>query len=73
MGKKFWKWNNSVDSKNSELILEGPISDVTWWGDEVTPQDFRDELAEHKGDITVVINSGGGDVFAGMSIIDELY
>lgn len=32
MGKKFWKWNNSVDSKNSELILEGPISDVTWWG-----------------------------------------
>ena len=72
MGKKFWKWNNSVDSKNSELILEGPISDVTWWGDEVTPQDFRDELAEHKGDITVVINSGGGDVFAGMSIYDSL-
>ena len=72
MSKKFWKWNNSVDSKNSELILEGPISDMTWWGDEVTPQDFRDELAEHKGDITVVINSGGGDVFAGMSIYDSL-
>ena len=70
---KFWKWSNAVDSDDSELILDGPISDVSWWGDEVTPQEFRDELKKHKGEaLTVVLNSGGGDVFAGLSIYNAL-
>lgn len=72
MSKRFWKWSDSVDSVDSELILEGPISDVSWWGDEVTPHEFRDELAKHKGDLTVVVNSGGGDVFAGLAIYNAL-
>lgn len=72
MSKNFWRWNNSVDSKNSELILEGAISDYSWWGDEVTPQEFRDELENHPGDLTVVMNSGGGDVFAGLAIYNAL-
>lgn len=72
MSKKFWRWSDSVDSNNSELILEGPISEVSWWGDEVTPQEFRDELARHNGSLTVVLNSGGGDVFAGMAIYNAL-
>lgn len=72
MSSKFWKWNNSVDSVNSELVLEGPISEESWWGDEVTPQEFRDELNQHKGDLMVVLNSGGGDVFAGMAIYNAL-
>lgn len=71
--KKFWKLTNAVDSSESTLYLEGPISDITWWGDEVTPQAFRDELAKMKGNkLTVVINSGGGDVFAGLSIYNAL-
>lgn len=72
MEKRFWKWSNSVESVDSELILEGPISDMSWWGDEVTPQEFRNELAKHKGDLTVVVNSGGGDVFAGLAIYNSL-
>lgn len=74
---KFWNWrdsvSNSVDTVNSELILEGPIADETWWGDEVTPALFREELKNHKGDsLTVILNSGGGDVFAGLSIYNAL-
>ena len=69
---KFWKFSNEVESDGSKLILEGPISDMTWWGDEVTPAEFRSELKEQKGDITVILNSGGGDVFAGLSIYNAL-
>ena len=69
---KFWKWSNSVQNADSELILEGPISQESWWGDEVTPQEFRDDLAQHKGDLVVILNSPGGDVFAGLSIYNAL-
>lgn len=69
---KFWKWSNSVSSNNQELILDGPIASETWWGDEVTPDLFRDELKQHAGDLTVVINSPGGDVFAGLAIYNAL-
>lgn len=69
---KFWKWSNSVLSNNQELILDGPIASDTWWGDEVTPDLFREELKQHAGDLTVVINSPGGDVFAGLAIYNAL-
>lgn len=69
---KFWKWSNSVSSNNQELILDGPIASDTWWGDEVTPDLFREELKQHAGDLTVVINSPGGDVFAGLAIYNAL-
>lgn len=69
---KFWKWSNSVSSNNQELILDGPIASDTWWGDEVTPDLFRKELKQHAGDLTVVINSPGGDVFAGLAIYNAL-
>ena len=58
---KFW---NFADDGANELRLDGPISTDTWWGDEVTPAQFRADLAAHPGDITVWINSPGGDVFA---------
>lgn len=71
--KKFWKLKNSVDSSDSTLILEGPISSESWWGDEVTPQAFRDELKKiNSNKLTVQINSTGGDVWAGISIHDAL-
>ena len=69
---KFWKWNDSA-TKIPELILEGEIASETWWGDEVTPKLFKDELNKHKGqDITVWINSPGGDVIAGSQIYTML-
>lgn len=54
------------------LVLNGEISDETWYGDEVTPQLFRDDLSKCKGDIAVWINSPGGDVFAAAQIYDML-
>lgn len=69
---KFWKWNDS-EVQIPELILEGEIASETWWGDEVTPKLFKDELNKHKGhDITVWINSPGGDVIAGSQIYTML-
>ena len=48
------------------------ISEETWWGDEVTPKIFKDELLAGTGDITVWINSPGGDVFAAAQIYNML-
>lgn len=71
--KKFWQLKNSVDSSGSTLILEGSIASESWWGDEVTPQAFRDELKKiDSNKLTVLINSTGGDVWAGISIHDAL-
>ena len=67
---KFWKFCNLADSQKAELFLYGDISETSWWGDEVTPKQFADDLAA-LGDvteITVYINSGGGDVFAAQAI-----
>ena len=67
---KFWNFGEP-DGPN-ELRLDGEIASETWWGDEVTPAMFRAELMEHPGDITVWINSPGGDVFAASSIYTAL-
>lgn len=68
---KFWNFKNS-DSGQNELIFDGPISDETWWGDEITPQTFRDELSKVKGDLTVWLNSPGGDCFSASQIYTML-
>ena len=43
MKRKFWNWVRNEGEKHV-LLLDGEISDETWWGDEVTPQMFRSEL-----------------------------
>ncbi len=65
--KKFWEFRASKTKNSAELLLYGPISEDSWWGDEVTPKQFAEEL-KALGDIselTVRINSGGGDVLQG--------
>ena len=47
------------------LFLNGVIAEESWYSDDVTPKMFRDELNRYDGDITVWINSPGGDCFAG--------
>lgn len=54
------------------LYLNGVISDETWWGDEVTPKMFKDDLLAGSGNVTVWINSPGGDVFAAAQIYNML-
>ena len=75
MKRKFWNWIKNEDESVPEsrtLFLNGEISDETWFGDEVTPGIFRNELLEGKGDISVWINSPGGDVFAAAQIYNML-
>lgn len=68
---QFWKWNAQAAGE-SELIIEGVIASESWYEDDVTPKMFRDELKEHPGDVTVRVNSPGGDVSAGISIYNML-
>lgn len=74
MKRKFWNWIRNEDEGVPErtLFLSGQISDETWYGDEVTPQLFKDELNAGTGSITVWINSPGGDVFAAAQIYNML-
>ncbi len=70
---KFWNFKGSGD-KRAELLLYGDISDSSWWGDEVTPKQFKADL-DALGDVAeldIYINSGGGDVFAGFAIYNML-
>ena len=76
MNRKFWNWvkNEEPDSFGSDrtLYLDGEISDETWYGDEVTPSLFKQELESGDGNITLWINSPGGDVFAAAQIYNML-
>jgi ATP-dependent Clp protease protease subunit len=81
---KFWKFitNKSEDGQeeNVELRIQGDIvsDDDVWiyeWleMDHASPNAFRDELNEYDGkDITVWIDSYGGDVFAAAGIYNAL-
>lgn len=65
-------WNFGEESGERILRIEGQISDETWFGDEVTPTLFKNDLYAGKGDITLWINSPGGDVFAAAQIYNML-
>lgn len=69
--KKFWNWIKDSDETRT-LRLEGPIDEESFWGDEITPQMFRDELNAGEGDVTIWINSPGGNVFAAAEIYTML-
>lgn len=64
----FWKFRNANESESGETEIEfyGPISEFMWWGDEITPKMFKDQLYAQgkKGPVTVRLNSPGGDLVA---------
>lgn len=67
----FWKFRNLAgDDEKAELLLYGDIAERSWWDDTATPKKFADDLAAlgNVKEITVYINSGGGDVFAAQAI-----
>lgn len=73
-------WNLAEKEGDLELRIDGEIvsDDDTWfyeWFDiqHSAPNTFREALNEHKGkDITVWIDSWGGDVFAGVGMYNAL-
>ena len=68
--RKFWNFTDEGEVRT--LRIEGQIADETWFGDEVTPQLFKNDLTSGTGDITLWINSPGGDVFAAAQIYNML-
>ena len=74
--KKFWKWTNLAQTETAPaeriLHLNGTIAEESWFDDDVTPQQFKDELMSGSGDITVWINSPGGDCVAAAQIYNML-
>ena len=78
--KKFWNWKNikTVDQETGQeaeeriLFLNGTIAEESWFDDDVTPALFKDELNAGTGDITLWINSPGGDCVAAAQIYNML-
>lgn len=77
--KKFWNWTSKkvTDQEGNEniervLSLNGTIAEESWYDDDVTPALFRDELNAEDGDVTVWINSPGGDCIAAAQIYNML-
>lgn len=78
--KKFWNWKNrTVTNQETQeqkaertLFLNGTIAEESWFDDDVTPQLFKEELLADSGDITVWINSPGGDCVAAAQIYNML-
>ena len=70
--KKFWNWKNQTETSERTLFLNGTIAEESWFDDDITPQLFKDELFAGDGDITVWINSPGGDCVAAAQIYNML-
>ena len=78
--KKFWNWKNrtvlnqetNLEQTERVLFLNGTIAEDSWFDDDVTPQLFKEELISGNGDITVWINSPGGDCVAAAQIYNML-
>ena len=61
-----------METAERTLFLNGTIAEESWFDDDVTPQLFKDELMSGSGDITVWINSPGGDCVAAAQIYNML-
>ena len=76
---KFWNFKEvkNMDEGGNEstenvLFFYGVIAEESWYDDEITPRMFKSELEAHPGDLTVWINSPGGDCFAAAEIYTAL-
>ena len=69
--RRWWNWTSN---ENNERVLriEGAIAEEGWVDDEITPKQFKSELMSGRGNITVFINSVGGDVFAAAQMYNML-
>ena len=80
MTRRFWNWSpppaneaTALDAPDVRVLhLDGVIAEETWFDDDITPALFAEELNQGTGDITVWINSPGGDVVAAAQIYNML-
>lgn len=71
---RFWNFKANEGENTAELLLYGEISEYSWYEDDITPGEFNKDLKAigDVDEITVRINSGGGDVFAAVAIYTRL-
>lgn len=74
---KLTKWfevKNQAETKNSEILIYGDIVSSKWYDEDVSAVDFANALKGIPSDheISVRINSRGGNVWAGMAIFQML-
>lgn len=67
---KFWNWVKNEVGRT--IYFDGYIAQDSWFDDEITPKQFKAELTDSEGDVTVWLNSPGGDVFAASQIYNML-
>lgn len=70
---KFWNWTTRKEEPSERvLLISGVIAEDSWLDDQVSPQQFKEDLENGEGDITVWINSPGGDCIAAAQIYNML-
>lgn len=75
---RFWNWltePNDVDPDAGGvrvLRINGTIAEESWFDDDITPALFASELNAGSGDVTIWLNSPGGDVVAAAQIYNML-
>ncbi|WP_263634681.1 ATP-dependent Clp protease proteolytic subunit [Megasphaera massiliensis] len=71
---EFWDFQNAAGDDNAELYIYGDIvAEAPLWSDSVDAAKFSRELQDLGGkNVTVHINSQGGDVFVAHAIHNQL-
>ncbi len=78
--RRFWNWEPAAPNNNDPagsdtsrvLRINGVIAEQSWFDDDITPALFASELNAGSGDVTVWLNSPGGDVVAAAQIYNML-
>ena len=81
--QKFWNVVNNADGDAAEITMYGDVcaqQPIDWWTGEpepgmyITPEGFLEDLAliKDKGQITIKLNSCGGDLYTGIAIHNAL-
>ena len=71
MKRQFWNWVRNEDGTRA-LTIDGVIAEESWFDDDVTPKQFREQLNAGTGDIVIWVNSPGGDCVAASQIYTML-
>jgi ATP-dependent Clp protease protease subunit len=53
VSRKFWNWLKNEQSRT--LYLDGYIAENSWFDDDITPKEFKNELYAEEGDVKFVI------------------
>jgi ATP-dependent Clp protease protease subunit len=75
LAERFWRWvGNEAGGEGSPRVLtiDGAITEYAFWDDDVSAREFLRELGSGSGDLTLWINSPGGDCVAASAIYSAL-